>query len=688
MKKTHFKSYFFLSLLIISTILAGCTSTYGTIAGPDEGSDSAAIDKSETTADLEDWTEGSEVVTSIKDYVARVTDPESESYIPPEDRIVVFDLDGTLIGELYPSYFEYMMFIHRALYDDSYKAPEDMKKFAKDLEEGIANKSMPDNPERNHAKYAGEAYKGMTIDELKEYTHEFMKTEATGFNNLTRGDAFYKPMVSLVNYLDANDFICYIVSGSDRTIVRALIEDKLPIPEERVIGMSYSMVASGQGDTDGLDYLYKADDEVILGGDLIIKTIKMNKVSEIAQEIGKVPVLAFGNSSGDESMQQYTLNNDKYESKAFMVLCDDLSREYGNLDKAAKLQDFCDETGIETISMCNDFATIYGDDVTLNEEAENEVFTVTMPKELDGIYELKSRKNGVLIYDKASKDAGFGGYVYSIFAYADPSEYSGVVDVKRGEIKKDDETLYDIVVGEATDVQYDYQENTDGMPESYKKLCDSLEDILKTIKPLEDGKFVLGAGCEGQDLYSEILNEYIKAIEEKWDSAKLEENNMSPEYSSVNAASDGNGLKNIGYAYYDVNSDGVEELLIGEILKDELKGTAYDIYTIVDRKPQHVVSGSGRDRYYALEGGLLCNERSGGADETEWIIYNITPNSTELYPQMGLKYDGYEDKENPWFISYDFEGDEWESISEKDYDDYKSRNKYIRFDFTPLEEAG
>ncbi len=309
------------------------------------------------------WSEDSAAAASIRDYVAEVTDINSDKYIPVEDRIAVFDMDGTLIGELYPSYFEYMMFIHRALHDDTFEAPDDMREFAEALEDGVYGGKVPDNSELLHAKYAGQAYAGMTVEEMRDYTRAFMQTEADGFTNLTKGDAFYWPMVSLVQYLADNDFTCYIVSGSSRTICREVIADWLPIPDNRVIGMSYSMLASGQGDTDGLEYVYSADDKVILGEDLIIKTIKMNKVSAISQEIGKVPVLSFGNSSGDVSMAQYVLNNDQYETKAFMLLCDDLVREHGNMDKANAMLDTCKERGFEPISMRDDFATIYGDEV-------------------------------------------------------------------------------------------------------------------------------------------------------------------------------------------------------------------------------------------------------------------------------------------------------------------------------------
>ncbi len=314
-------------------------------------------------AELEYWSEDSVAAASIRDYVARVTDENSDAFIPVEDRLAVFDMDGTIIGELYPSYFEYMMFIHRALHDDTYTAPKDMTDFAKELEEDIYSGKQPDNPERRHAKYAGQSYIGMTPDELMEYTREYMKTPADGFTNLTKGDAFYKPMVSLIDYLQANDFTVYIVSGSDRTVARALVKDKLGIPENRVIGMTYNFISSGQNMTDGLEYVYTKDDKVILGGDLVIKTVKMNKVTKIAEEIGKVPVLSFGNTSGDQSMAQYTVNNDKYETKAYMLMCDDLEREHGNMDKANAMKKMCEECGFEPISMRDDFATIYGDGV-------------------------------------------------------------------------------------------------------------------------------------------------------------------------------------------------------------------------------------------------------------------------------------------------------------------------------------
>ena len=124
-----------------------------------------------------------------------------------------------------------------------------------------------------------------------------------------------------------------------------------------------------QGDTDGRKYTYKEDDQVILEGNLAIKNQKANKVFSIVQEIGAVPVIVFGNSSGDLAMGEYAV---QHGGKAYMLLCDDLERDYGNLQVAQDFNNSCAELGFETISMKNDFETIYGDNVIKTESAEEQ----------------------------------------------------------------------------------------------------------------------------------------------------------------------------------------------------------------------------------------------------------------------------------------------------------------------------
>ncbi|MBQ3394483.1 MAG: hypothetical protein IJG64_04945, partial [Oscillospiraceae bacterium] len=156
-----------------------------------------------------------------------------------------------------------------------------------------------------------------------------------------------------------------VVSGTDRFIVRGIAYNSpLGLPMRQIIGSDESVVTKRQGDTDGLNYVYNENDEVVLGGDFIIKNLKMNKVSVIVQEIGTQPVLSFGNSTGDSSMAEYVTSNNPYLSLAFMLCCDDTERENGNIEKADKMYRLCDEFGWVPISMKNDWKTIYGDSVT------------------------------------------------------------------------------------------------------------------------------------------------------------------------------------------------------------------------------------------------------------------------------------------------------------------------------------
>ena len=90
----------------------------------------------------------------------------------------------------------------------------------------------------------------------------------------------------------------------------------------------------------------------------------MNKVTGIGQEIGQQPVLCFGNSSGDEAMANFTINNNKYKSAAYMLCCDDTERENGNITKADKMRESCEKNGYTAISMKDDWKTIYGENVT------------------------------------------------------------------------------------------------------------------------------------------------------------------------------------------------------------------------------------------------------------------------------------------------------------------------------------
>ena len=180
---------------------------------------------------------------------------------------------------------------------------------------------------------------------------------------MKRGDAFYKPMLELIEYLQKNDFQVYVTSGTDRYQVRAVIEGHIDIPPSNVIGSEYDVVAKNQGDKNGYEYDYKKEDDFRFNGKFNKKNLKTNKVIGIIREIGKQPLLAFGNSGGDKDMANYVLNKNKYPSMAFMVCCDDDVRERGNIKKADSMKEDCKNNGWVPISMKNDWKTIYGENV-------------------------------------------------------------------------------------------------------------------------------------------------------------------------------------------------------------------------------------------------------------------------------------------------------------------------------------
>ena len=303
-----------------------------------------------------------EALTALQAYVEDVTSPQSSNFIPIEDRIVTTDMDGTFVGELYPSYFEYLMLEYRVLDDPSYKdkAPEDVRQAAQAIRDFVrTGKKLPDHFDMIHAYAAAKAYAGMTIAEFDAYVKAYGEKQVNGFKGMTYGKSFYQPMLEVYDYLKAKGFTVYVVSGSDRFICRALVES-IGIAPNRVIGMDVKFETNKQGETAGVDYTMNKDEYLVRTDQLIIKNLKTNKVKQISQEIGKVPVMSFGNSGGDVSMHNYCLSNKKYRTAVFQLIADDDARDHANREKALTLGQKWRDAGFHVISMRDDFKTIYG----------------------------------------------------------------------------------------------------------------------------------------------------------------------------------------------------------------------------------------------------------------------------------------------------------------------------------------
>ncbi|MBP5746151.1 MAG: hypothetical protein J6W58_07625 [Lachnospiraceae bacterium] len=312
---------------------------------------------------------------------------------------------------------------------------------------------------------------------------------------------------------------------------------------------------------------------------------------------------------------------------------------------------------------------------TVNEYS-NDLLKIQIPDDIADIVKVDVEDDKISVYDRESADAGFGGLVFIVWARPVDSGMGGGPYVKIGELSNENADIYEVVKGYATEIQWDY--NLADMPANFAKIYDSAEGIINGMTGNNGYTFIPGAGTKGEDLYNSVLSKYVTAKNKNWDASRYEAELMSSEFYNT-------PLEAIGYAYLDVNLDGIDELFVGEFGEDDLKGVVYDIYTMVKGKPAHVISGSARNRFYAHSDGLIVNEWSGGAALSGFDVYNLEADSIELVYQWGYKYDGYEDEDKPWFKSYD--GNEYESVTEEDAKEaYMIGDKYVRFDYKRLSD--
>lgn len=343
-RKYHSRSgIFIIAMILLCAVMSGCG-------------------KKSSKGLNEYWAKDSAVADSLIGYVSKVTnEKDAENYIPEKDRIAVFDMDGTLTCETYYTYYDTMMFINFCLEDHPERVSDELKEAAAEIRPGY---TAGEELARNFAK----AYVGMTVNELYDYAVEFGQKKTDSFQNMSYIDGFYLPMVEVVKYLYDNGFTIYVVSGTERTTTRAII-DNSPIRDyvtpNHVIGTEFEVKLKGSEDiASNMDFKYADGDELVFTGGFIQKNLNANKTIWIEREIGQRPVLAFGNSGSDTSMMNYAIDKrNPYPAMAFMVVADDDVREWGTQNWDEKSAAYS-EQGYVPISMKNDFLKIYPDTIT------------------------------------------------------------------------------------------------------------------------------------------------------------------------------------------------------------------------------------------------------------------------------------------------------------------------------------
>lgn len=360
-KKTCYIAAIMSAVMIASSLAASPAGFSDVIA-----KDAAVSTSSPKTIDYKktfpSWKSDSRSLKSLVRFVSKATDKTGKDYIKPADRIATFDMDGTIICEKAPIYFDYCLTMYRVLDDPTFNAtPEERDSMQQIRDHAYANgeKFTPEGITKRDL--VASAFAGMTPAAFRSYVANFADTTpAVGFEGMTYGQSFYKPMLEVIDYLRSNDFDVWIVSACEREVSRALVKS-CKIPLDHVIATDVPYVASGLGDKVADEYNMGSDETILLGAPLSDEECgQSNKPAAIAREIGKRPVLAFGNSSGDYSMLNYAEGNQKYKGMGFLVVCDDTKREYGSDEAAAGYYDEVQKQGWTPFSMANDWKTIYG----------------------------------------------------------------------------------------------------------------------------------------------------------------------------------------------------------------------------------------------------------------------------------------------------------------------------------------
>jgi len=294
---------------------------------------------------LPSWHDG-KTKDDIQEFVSSVTNPTGPHYLQPEQRIAVFDNDGTLLTEK-PQYMQvafcYARIREMVKHDPELAQTQPYKAIAEDDQAFLETASS-----RDLFNATLVANGGTTSQAYNEMVQKWLKTDTHPNSGKLHTDLIYQPMVELLIFLRANGFKTYICTGSDVDFVRNFSQTAYGVPPEQIIGSS-------------MDYELKETPE---GPVIHRKTTlnyfnnKNNKPLNIQRIIGRRPVFAAGNSDGDLAMLQFA-DHGTGPSFKLLVRHDDANREYAYDKGAEKAHAMAKEKNWHVVSMEKDFKRIY-----------------------------------------------------------------------------------------------------------------------------------------------------------------------------------------------------------------------------------------------------------------------------------------------------------------------------------------
>lgn len=264
---------------------------------------------------LPSWNDGA-AKDAIIAFVQATTTPSSPRFVPPTERIATFDQDGTLWVS-HPIYTQVMYSLARVP-DVVAKKPalanvEPFKTVLSGNHEAIAKLSMADLE-----KILAATLTGMTVEQFNAEAKKWIATAEHPRWERPYTELAYQPMLEVLKYLRVNGYKTYIVTGGGQDFVRVYSEQVYGIPPEQVVGTA-----------GGTKYGYGPHGKPFLTKEpkLLLNDNDAGKPEGIHLMIGRRPYIAFGNSTGDRQMLEYTGAGDGARL-ALLVLHDDAEREY------------------------------------------------------------------------------------------------------------------------------------------------------------------------------------------------------------------------------------------------------------------------------------------------------------------------------------------------------------------------
>jgi len=300
---------------------------------------------------LPSWNEG-----AAKAAIVGFVEQTVSTAVPVEERIAVFDADGTLWCEQpVPAQVDFILqrLAEMAKADPKLRDRQPWKAaYEHDndwLGEAITDHYAGDDTKAKMLlEGIGAAFAGIAVEDLEARSGSFLRSAQ--HPTLGRGylETAYVPMVELLAYLEANGFSNHIVSGSGGDFMRTISQEVFGISPERVVGSATALEYTS--DEKGGTITHKAELGFLDDGP--------QKAIQIWSRVGGRPLLAGGNSNGDIPMLEFTQHQDK-PSLRLLVLHDDAEREFDYTSGAEKALKQADTSGWTVVSMKNDFTTVF-----------------------------------------------------------------------------------------------------------------------------------------------------------------------------------------------------------------------------------------------------------------------------------------------------------------------------------------